>query len=227
MAGEKPDSSGRCVIDTGIAGMNPAVYGQQVEYLTGRIENLIRRQQGTLAVVFSLLIAGIRHFPEFQRRIVHAFIQYDGRVFRKVIIQAAGTGIEQRQVVFDARRCDSVADVSVNRVAAGVPAEPQTPVTAEQLDCRRGQGDFPGRQHPDFIGLIQGPLGFYIENPDTVNLVIEQVNPERDCGTHGIDIDERTSYGHVAMLHDLGHGTVTVTVQFPPEDVRIQGLPGA
>ena len=87
--------------------------------------------------------------------------------------------------------------------ASDVGIERAMPGGAEAGDSGRIDGHLPGRQDAHAVGLGDGPLGVGVEQPQAVDLVVEEVDANRVGAAHREDIDERTADRELAPL---GHG---------------------
>ncbi len=159
--------------------------------------------------------------PERLRRLVDPLAGEQQRLGGQIVEQGFGLGEEEREVVFDAGRRQGVAHIAVDDALLRIAFEIGAIGLAEVFDPRLIQGELPRRQQPDALDLLQGALGFGIEGPNGLHLVIEQFDAVGMTAAHGVEIDEAAADRELAMLHHLGDAAVAAALQ--PLAHRLQG----
>ena len=154
----------------------------------------------------------------------HAFIQRQHGLGAKIIKQAAGLLVKQRQIIFDPGRGQALTDIAVNRALSGVAREPRAPVAAKAGDPLGVQRDLARGQDPDRADLFNRALGLDIKRANTVDLVIQQIDAIRPPGAHRENIQQRAAPADLAMLRDLLDKTVALALQAVFERLQPQRL---
>ena len=57
--------------------------------------------------------------------------------------------------------------------------------------------------HFDALALVFGELVFDIKGADGIDFITEEIDPERELATVGIDIDDASTHGKLAWLIDI------------------------
>ena len=120
----------------------------------------------------------------------YARVQNECRVFGQVVEQGCRGLEEKGQVVLDALRRKAVADVLVNLAAAHVDIERAVPGVAETGYSGGVQRRLAARQDAHGVRLADRALAVDVENPQRVDLVVEEVDAHGVCGTHREHVDE-------------------------------------
>ena len=151
-------------------------------------------------------------------------LEYEHGVGRQVVEQRRGILVEQRQVVLDPLGRQSRTDVLVDVAATHIGIEGAVPGGSEAGDAGRVDGHFPRRQDADTVGLGDGSLGIGIEQPEAVDLVVEEVDANRVRTTHREDVDQRTADGELAPFGHRVDGPVAGACQALPLGGDVEGL---
>ena len=138
---------------------------------------------------------------------VGQIVEQRGRLFEK-----------ERQVVFDAGRGHTVADVAVERDARRVTIEALAPASTEGGACGLIQRKLAAGQQVDFPDRIEAALGVGVEGAQALEFVIEEVQPVGQGRAHGEQVDETAPYRVFAGTQHLFD--VFVTGQ---RELRFQG----
>jgi hypothetical protein len=80
------------------------------------------------------------------------------------------------------------------------------------------------RQQPDLVECILGALGLGIEHPDPLDLVVEQIDPQRHPTPHGEDIQERAPHRIFAVSENLRDTGIACLLQAAAHGVAIKPL---
>ena len=174
--------------------------GGQFQYRKGRDslqdfrrfpEGQLRLENGPLRVAVKLLMAlpdQVR--PRFQSlpRPVH---QHDQRIGRQVVRQRHGRIEEQRQVVLDTGGQLGIGNVPVDRSAGRFAGHMFPEAPPEVADVPGIEGKFPRRQDANLRYPVRTELGVRIEEPQVLDFVVEEIDPDRAFRPGRKDIDER------------------------------------
>ena len=194
--------------------------------LLERQEQLAGGEQRPLDVVAALFVARLDLLAKLLGRRRHALVEDHQGGRRQVVEEGRGAVEEKRQVVLDARRTEAFADVVVHRRVGRLALEALPPALAEGGDRLLVQRKFARRQQPHLLHDAGGDLGFRIEGPDGVDLLVEQVEPEGRLAAHGEEVDERAAHGEIAVLCHLRTGAVTGGLQPAAEALAIEAIAG-
>ena len=116
---------------------------------------------------------------------------------------------------------DAVAHVLVHLAAAYVHIERVVPALAKASDASGVERNLPGGQYPDRVYAFDGALRIGIECSQAVDLVVVEVDPERQFGAHGEDVHQRTAHG---VLAAFGHGAdIAVSGALKPGALGVDG----
>ena len=192
---------------------------------------LFRGQHRVLQVVPALLVAVAGLLPERGGCSLAAISQYrqgtDGQV-----VEQGGGGIgaiacrreEQRQVVLDAGRGQPGLEVLVQRAAPGVHVEALAQDVQHAGDAGLVHRQFAPGQQVHRVDAVQRALAFRIEVADRIDLVVQQLDPQRRLGAHRIDVEQAATHGEVARVQHLRHVAVAGAFQPPFLRVQVQAL---
>lgn len=97
----------------------------------GREPELLRLHRGTVRVRFEHALARERLLHEARKRGLHVAHEHDARARRQIVGQRGRLLEEERQIVFDARRQDAVADVAVDEAFARIARKARAPALPE------------------------------------------------------------------------------------------------
>lgn len=185
-----------------------------------------RRQQRPFDVVAQLFEALADLLPRVFRGLQRTIADQRQRVCGKVVEQGFGAadgaalcGEEQRQVILHAGRRKPGLEVLHQRAAAGVDVE----ALAQRLQCALHVGivhrHFAAGQQFDGFDLFQRTLRLRVEGTDAVDLVVQQLHPERRVGAHRIHVQQAAAHREVAGIEHLRH--VAVAGRFQPALLRV------
>ncbi|MNQ69910.1 hypothetical protein D3C85_845290 [compost metagenome] len=183
---------------------------QAAEFLQPGIQGLVVQKQGgrwqdrTLAVALQETVAAGRVLVEALDCVVDVPDGDRDRAFGQVVEQGGRLFEEQRQVVFDARKRDAVADVFVRQRARWIALEDLAKARAEAVARLFVHGKFAAGQELDFAYRVQAALSIHVEAADGFDLVVEQVQAVRHHRTHGKQIDQPAAQAEFAGRRHLG-----------------------
>ena len=200
--------------------------GRRGEPLVRRHADLGRVEHRMLDVVPALLEALDQRTPGIaQSRIVLGRQDHRGARWQ-VIEQRGGLLEEQRQVVLDAGRGETLADVAIERHARQVALEARAEAPPEVLDRLGRQAELAGRQQVEPRQLFERALRFGVEAADAVDDVVEQVDPQRRFAAHRKHVEQRATDGEVAGFAHLRHARVAGAGEAQAELLEVQRLAG-
>ena len=183
------------------------------------------RQQWPLGLVTPLFITRLDIGLERFSGLIHVFIQRQHGLGAQIIEQAAGPLVKQWQIIFDPGRGQGLTHIAVNRALPGVALKPRAPVAAKAGDTLGVQRDLARGQDPDRPDLCNRTLGLDVKSPNTVDLVIQQINAVGPPGAHRENIKQRAAPADLAMLRDLLDKTVALALQAVFEPFKLKRLP--
>ena len=93
--------------------------------------------------------------------------------------------------------------VLVERYLARIDLETVAEGAAERLEPGLVAGVFPCGQQGDPVDRAGGALRIGVEGTDTVDLVVEQVDPVGLAGAGRVEVDDRAAHGELPGLVDL------------------------
>ena len=172
------------------------------EHLVHTQEQAVRGHQRPLDVVAQRLVTRLHIGAKARGLGLHIAHGEEPRGLRQVVEQRRQTLEEQRQVVLDARRGQAALDVLVDRAAALVDIETRMPGITKATDAGRVQRGLATRQYRDRLYPVDRTLGLGIEGAQRLDLVVEQVDPERHALPHRKQVDDGATYGELAVLAD-------------------------
>ena len=161
-----------------------------------------------LDVVAPLLVARLDGAPGLGQPIVVVRRERDHRAVGEVVEEARGRLEEQRQVVLDSRRRESLAHVAVQRHAREVALEARAVAAAEVADRFRREAEFARREQLEPREAVARALGVRVEAADAVHLPVEQVDAQWRLAAHRKNVEERAADGELAGGRDLRHAGV-------------------
>src|SRR5690606_32689468 len=112
-------------------------------------------------------------------------------VRRQVVEQARRLVEEQRQVILDARRQPRLGDVAIDRAARRLPGEMLAKALPEAGDALLVERKLAGRQNADAVGLAAGQLRLRIEQPERLDLVVEEIHADGLFGPGRENVEQR------------------------------------
>ena len=194
------------------------------EQLLHRNEDFGRLEHRTLAIVAPVLVplAGVR--PESTGRVVDVFGEDDDRIGREIVRQRGGLLEEQRQVVLDARRPSALGDLAVHGASRRIALEPPPPRAPEPRHRAGGGRELARGEQIDTVHSVRRALAVGVEDPEALDLVVEQVDAQRPGGTHRVQIEQRAAHRVLAVLHHLADARITSLVQTLAERVDVQAI---
>ena len=125
-------------------------------------------------------------------------IKHGGRLFKK-----------ERQIIFNACRGHTIADVFVNAAFGRVAIEQFTPAASELGARRFVHGKLTARQQAHLGHRIQAALGVGVEGANGINFVVKQIDPIGHQRAHGKQIDQATAHRIFAGADHLAHVAVS------------------
>jgi hypothetical protein len=150
----------------------------------------------------------------------------DERCRRQVVEQVREFFEEQRQVVLDAPRWNPLAHVLVETAAPHVDIERVVPAVAKARYGGVVERMFAGRQQAHGRNAIDGALVVRVEGSQALDLVVEQIDPDRQAGPHREDVEQRAPHGVFAMADHRLHRLVAGAFETPTVLVQIELLAG-
>ena len=202
-----------------------ALFERQVQ-LFGAEKQFLRVQHRPFNVVPPLLPTFTGPARLVFRRIHHPALQNESRCVVQVVQQERGLLVKQRQVLLQALRMCTAAQVLVQRDIARIDVKAQPERAAKGLQAFLVTGVLARGQQFDRIDLAGRALGLGVETANTVDLFVKKVDTVRIRTTGRIQINYRTTHGVLAGLVNLLHVRVTGVIEFAPERVDDQVLPG-
>ena len=172
-----------------------------------------RLRQRPLDVVAKRFVAAAQAADEPFGALKTTVVEHDCRRLRQVVEQCRRALEEKRQIALDAWMRDAVAHVLVHLAAAHVHIEGVVPALAKASDTTGVEGNLLGGQDPDRVYALHGTLRIRIECSQAVDLVVVEVDPQRQLGPHGEDVHQRTAHGVLAAFGDGADTTVSGTLQ--------------
>ena len=133
-------------------------------------------------------------------------------VWRQVVEQRRGVVVEERQVVFEALRGLSVADLPVERAIDDFFAVVQAGVLAVAGAAGVGEVEFAARQDADAVPFFQGALVGDGEGADAVDGVVEPFEADGVGGVHRVEIDDVAARGVFAFAADVVRAALVARV---------------
>jgi hypothetical protein len=94
-------------------------------------------------------------------------------VFREVVEQGGRLIEEQRQVVLDAGRGQSLADIAIDYALLRITLKLIAIGLTELLDRLLGERELACRQQADLLDLLLRALAVHIEGADALHLIVE------------------------------------------------------
>ncbi len=105
---------------------------------------------------------------------------------------------EQGQVVLDAGAEDPVGRISIEAAAGGIPLKGLTPSGAQAHGRSLVSGVFAARQQSNLLNGMNGALAVRVEDPNGVDLVIEQLDAVGQAAAHGVEVHQTATQGVLA-----------------------------
>ena len=169
----------------------------------GREPELLGLHRGTVRVRFEHALARERLLHEASKRGLHVAHEHDARARRQIVGQRGRLLEKERQIVFDARRQDPVADVAVDEAFARIACKARAPALPEARDGLGRHGEFVARKQPDLVDGLHGALRLDVEPADRLDLVVEEVEAEGPVGAHREDVDDAAANGEFTRREHL------------------------
>ena len=176
--------------------------GGDKEFL-GAEKQVGRRQYGPAAVATQQAVARLRVAPELERRGVHIVVQRQRRTLGQVVEQRRRGFKEQRQVILNAGRRDTGADVLVGGAARRVALEHLAPAAAEAVAPGLIQRKLACRQQAHFLDRVEGALGVDVKSADGLDLVVHQVDAVGQGAAHGEQVHQAAAHAEFTRCDDL------------------------
>jgi hypothetical protein len=132
-------------------------------------------------------------------------MRHQSGVRRQVVEQGGRLLEKQRQVVFDAGRCEAVADILVQLGFGRIPLEALAEVLTEAGDAALVEREFARRQEPHFAHRIDAALGIDVERPQRVDFIVEQVDAVGQRAAHREQVDQPAADRELARRKHLVH----------------------
>ena len=141
------------------------------------------------------------------------------RVCRKIFGQRRGRIEEQRQIVFDASRRNSIADVAVQRRLRGIAFKQLAEAAAEARPRRIVLRELARRQQAHVRNGVERALAVDIEALDRLDLLVEQIDPVGQRAAHRKQVDQPAADAEFARGDDLRDVLVAAE-----RELRAQGV---
>ena len=187
-------------------------------------EELRRREHRPLDVVPAILVASRDPAPGLVERSGQGGVVHDDRVGGKIVEQRRRLLEEERQVELDTRRRHALTDTAVDRGSVWISFEARTEAPSELPYRLRIQWHFARRQEADAVERIERALRFRIEAADGLDLLIEEIDPQRRRPAHREDIEQRAAHRELAGARDLTDAGVACIRQPLAERLERKGL---
>ena len=123
----------------------------------------------------------------------------------QVVEQRRGRVKEQRQVIFNPREGDAVANVAVGQRPRRVTFEYFPELRAEVIARGFVHRELTPRQQLHFADRVQTALGIDVKRTDRLDLVIEQVDAIRNRRPHGKQVDQAATHAKFTGYGNLRH----------------------
>ena len=143
----------------------------------------------------------------------------------QVVKHGGGFVKKQRQVVFNARRCQPRPHVFVHAASCGVAIQQLAPAVAEFAARRFIHGELPPGQQAHFGHGVKAALGIGVEHANAVDLIVKHIHTIRLQRPHGKQIDQAAAHGIFTGADHLPHMGVARHGQLRLERRFIQLLP--
>jgi len=143
------------------------------------------------------------------RRVLDAWQGEHLGIARQVVEQGRGFIEKQWQVVLDAGRCNSAAQVLKNRAAAEVDIKALSKACLEAGHGVFLQGELACRQQSHRFDLVDRALVFRIEGAQGFDFVVEQVDPVGQFAAHREQVDQCAANGEFAVFVDRIDAAIT------------------
>ncbi len=202
--------------------------------LLGREKQGLRRQRGPLRVSLDQAVTLPRVLPEALEGRLQLAVQHHRRLRADVVEYRGGVFEKEGQVILDAGGGDAVADVLVDAALGRVALEQLAPALAKARAGVVVHRELAARQQAHLGHRVQAALAVRIEGADGVDLVVEQVHPQRHAGAHREQIDQAAAHRVFAGADDLGDMAVSRQCQLGLEpgflelllDPEMEGVAG-
>ena len=182
-------------------GLQPGIpfLGRQVERLGGKGAEAPRlRRLGAFAV---LIIVGDRIEPAAGRR-RDAIVAHDHRTVAEMVEQRRELVLEQREPMLHARHAPPLRNRLIERVAGRGRAKGLAVAGAEALDRFLVEQRFGGGEQGEAVDPPRRPLVGGIEGADALNLVAEEIEPQRLFLAAGEQVDQAAAHREFALVVD-------------------------
>ena len=146
----------------------------------------------------------------------------DQCILRQVIEQRGGVVEKQRQVIFDAVRCQARADILVQTALGRVALEFFAEVAAESVLAGFVQREFARRQQADILDRVDAALGVRVEGADALDLVVEQVDAVGQRTAHREQVDDAAAHAVFAGAQHLGDVGIAGQGQLAAQGIQIE-----
>ena len=183
-----------------------------------------RRQQRAFHIVAALLVAVTGLRPERDCRFVRTGADHRQAAVGQVVEQGRGALEEQRQVVLDAGRGQPGFQVLIQRTAPGIDIETLAQRGQHAGDAGLVHRHFAAGQHVHRLDLVQRTLAFRIEGTDGVDVLVQQLHPQRLVGAHREHVEQAAAHREVTRVHHLRHVAVAGAFQAALLGFQVQAL---
>ena len=157
-------------------------------------------------------------------RAVGAGIAKNDVIVAEVVEQRAELLLEQRQPMLHPGEATAVRDRLVERIAGGIGAERLAIAGAEPLDAVLVEQSFGGGHQGEGLGRAGGALVGGVEATHRLNLVAEEIEPDRAAFARRVEIDQRAAHREVARIMDRVGALIAIGAEQGDERVAVNPL---
>ena len=183
-----------------------------------------RRQERAFDVVTTLLVA-LGDAGDEGRGGLPAGIRLQGQdACGQIVEECRGRLEEQRQIVFQPARRAPLGDLAIHQAGLRVALEARPIALAKPGDRLLRQREFTRRQHPHPLQLLLRALRLRVEGADRLDLLIEEVDAQRDLAAHREDVEQGAAHRIFAVADDLGDAGIAGTLQSAPGRIQVQPI---
>ena len=151
----------------------------------------------------------MRIAPEVVPGLFYGVVQDDLRVSGEIVEQSRRLLEEQRQVVLDACRRETVGDILVEAAFRRIAFEALAEILPEAGLAIVVERKFARRQQTNLVDRINAALGIHIKGSDGLDIGIEQIDAVGHRAAHGEEIDQPAAHGIFAGAHHLRRVGIT------------------
>ncbi len=212
-----------------IEGQCQAATDQVLPAIAGEIEP--SRRQGSIDGRAAILIGALQIGP----RLIEIGDHIETRFFRvfdliierndslrQIGAQRHQGGAKQGQPMLHAGIMPTDADRFVKRIIATGGAEFGAIAGAETFNRCRGQADFIDLIKRKILDLLFAALGQRIEEPQILDLIAKEIDPDRLCGSRRKQIDDTAADGKFAGFADRPVAQIAFAEQKFDQSIRVQ-----